>query len=371
MGVALFAAIVWMLVFPVPLMAQSQGDPQASPEEMAGQMLMVGFRGQSLDDAPDMAQALQDGKVGGVILFDYDVVDKKRGRNIASPEQLRALTKSIRERSPLPPFIAVDQEGGRVMRLKPRNGFPDWPSAAALGDTGETTQVYATGKEMGEMLREFGINVNFAPVLDVNTNPDNPVIGKLERSFANDPEQVAAMGTAFAKGLLEAGVLPCVKHFPGHGSSREDSHYGLPDVSDTWRDAELLPFAAAIKGGVPMIMTAHLFNSHWDDEHPATLSRKVLTGMLRERLGYDGVIVSDDMQMGAITEHYGMREAMKLAVNAGVDVLLFGNNLAHDASIAQQAHGILMDLVSSGEIHQARIEEAYRHILQAKQRLPQ
>ncbi|AGW14813.1 putative Beta-N-acetylhexosaminidase [Megalodesulfovibrio gigas DSM 1382 = ATCC 19364] len=344
--------------------------PAPTLAEMAGQMLMVGFRGQTLAAAPDTVRALRAGQLGGVILFDFDVAAKTPGRNIVSPAQLAALTREIAAAAPTPPFIAVDQEGGRVMRLKAKSGFPDWPSAADMGAQGASpanrATVQATGRRMGTLLREQGLTLNFAPVLDVNVNPENPVIGKIGRSFSSDAEVVEALGTAFMQGLSQGGVLPCVKHFPGHGSSREDSHLGLPDVTTTWTARELSPFQAAIAAGCPMVMTAHLFNAHWDPTLPATLSPRVLQGMLRRELGFRGVIVSDDMQMAAITGHYGMQEAVRLAVLAGVDMLIFGNNLQHDPAIAAKAHAMLMELVARGEIPAARIQESYTRIMALK-----
>ncbi|GAB7081601.1 glycoside hydrolase family 3 protein [Megalodesulfovibrio paquesii] len=334
--------------------------------EMCGQMLMTGFRGLTLAEAPETAQALAAGKLGGVVLFDYDVVTKTTGRNIASPEQLDALTRDIKQAAPVRPFIAVDQEGGRVMRLKPRYGFPEWPSAAQMGARSSPAQLRSWGQRMGELLRQHGLNLNFAPVLDVNVNPENPVIGKLERSFSESPGGVGSAGMAFMQGLIQAGVLPCIKHFPGHGSSREDSHLGLPDVSSTWSSRELLPFRMAIEAGCPMVMTGHLFNSRWDPVLPATLSPKVLQGMLRKDLGFKGVIVSDDLQMAAIARQYGLRETIRLAVLAGVDILLFGNNLQYDAALAQRVHALLLELVTSGAIPRERIHESYQRIMLLK-----
>ncbi len=362
MRIALVLMVSWLLLGGMDTAAHAE----PSLEAMAGQMLLVGFRGQTLEEAPEFQQALKDGLVGGVVLFDYDVASKKRGRNIGSPEQVMALNKAIAAAASVPPIIAVDQEGGKVMRLKPKAGFPDWPSAAEIGRTMNGEATLALSMEMGRMLKRYGFTMNFAPVLDVNVHPKNPIIGGVSRSFSKDPKEVALLGTAFMLGLRDGGVLPCIKHFPGHGSSRDDSHLGLPDVSDTWSEAELLPFQAAIDAGAPMVMTAHLFNSHWDPSHPATLSYNVLHNMLRGQLGFKGVIVSDDMQMGAITDHYGMRDAIKLAVNAGVDMLLFGNNLEYDPAIAQKAHGILMELVQAGEIPQERIMEAGQRVLNLK-----
>lgn len=352
---------------------------------MAGQMLLIGFRGaEPLVEPPDNATnrsmaplpiltEIPRENLGGVILFDRDV-KRGSGRNIQSPEQLRRLTGAIERMAALtrtpPPFIAVDQEGGRVQRLKPANGFPATPAAAALcPGEGDTRQALAAGELTGRTLRQAGVNLDFAPVCDVNVNPQNPVIGGLGRSFSADPARAGECAAAFAVGLKGQGVLAVAKHFPGHGSSAADSHLGFTDVTGTWTDAELTPFAMLIDRGLAdMVMTAHVFDAKLDPRDPASLSRPVTTGLLRGRLGYGGVVVTDDLQMRAITSRYGFKEALGRAVNAGADVLLIGDNLEYDAQIGRKALDDLMELVAEGVVPAARIRESYARIMELKQR---
>jgi beta-N-acetylhexosaminidase len=349
---------------------------QPTPElkRLAGQMLLVGFRGAEPSDEngqplPILSQVAEL-NLGGVILFDRDAALGIPDRNIKSPEQVQRLTSALSlaaTNAGLPPlFIAVDQEGGRVQRLKPANGFPDSPAAAELcpeapqaQSAADSAPALTAGAATGRMLREAGFNLDFAPVCDVNVNPDNPVIGKIGRSFSADPKQAAACAGAFAQGLQGQGVLTAAKHFPGHGSSTSDSHLGFTDVSATWTEAELQPFVELIRAGLAdMVMTAHVFNTRLDTKHPATLSRPVITGLLRKKLSYTGVVVTDDLQMRAVASRYGFKEALGLAVNAGADILLIGNNLEYDENIAPKALDLLMELVAEGVVCPERIRES-------------
>lgn len=344
----------------------------SSPEELdlwIGQMLMVGFRGTELPpDHPFLAD-VRDLKVGGVILFDYDVALKSPVRNIQSKEQVRRLTSALQSAAARPLFIAVDQEGGRVARLKPQHGFPPLPSQAELGRLNREEATRTHARRTAKSLAEVGINVNFAPVVDL-FHPDNPVIGRLERSYGADTALVIRHARWTIEEFQRKGILSAVKHFPGHGSSREDSHLGLPDVTAVWSPKELEPFAALIREGLTdMVMTAHLFNRRWDPDHPATLSERVLTGVLRQELGFEGVIVSDDMQMGAIRDTAGWEEALERAIRAGVDVLLFGNNLQYEPEVARKAAAALKDLVAAGKIPPERLRQSFLRIERIKKRL--
>ncbi|HWR03977.1 MAG TPA: glycoside hydrolase family 3 N-terminal domain-containing protein [Humidesulfovibrio sp.] len=351
--------------------------PTPELKRQAGQMLLVGFRGaEPLDEQgrplPILGQ-IPRLNLGGVILFDRDAQLGTPGRNVANPEQLKrlnaALSKAAANASQPPLFVAVDQEGGRVQRLKPVNGFPDGPAAADLcpADDAQAELARTAGTATGRMLREAGFNLDFAPVCDVNVNPENPVIGGIGRSFSADPKRVADCAGAFAQGLQSQGVLTAAKHFPGHGSSASDSHLGFTDVSATWSEAELSPFAALIQSGrADMIMTAHVFNDRLDARHPATLSRPVITGLLRRKLGFTGVVVTDDLQMRAITSKYGLKEALGLAVNAGADLLLIGNNLAYEEDAPDKAISALMELVAEGTVSPARIRESAGRIAALK-----
>lgn len=336
---------------------------------MTGQMIMVGFRGLALEPDSPIVEDVRNGRVGGVILFDYDVLLKNPVRNVRSKEQVARLTSSLQHLAPTPLLVVVDQEGGKVARLKERHGFMPMPSAAELGrGSPETTERVALA--MGREMAACGINMDFAPTADVNVNPDNPVIGRIGRSFSSDPRAVADHAAAFARGLRAAGVIPVLKHFPGHGSSTADSHLGLADVSATWSERELTPYRRMIEdGGLDAVMTGHLFNARLDPNHPATLSRATVRELLRGRLGHSGLVISDDLQMRAITDHYGLREAIRLALDAGVDVLLFGNNLEHDPLIARKAQAIIMELVDSGQVSCPRIRESHERIMALKARL--
>lgn len=338
-------------------------------EVMIGQMIMVGFRGFELDSESKIISQIRDYHLGGVILFDYDVQLGIPERNIKNPEQVFALVSELRKASKIPLFVAIDQEGGRVARLKERHGFPATHSAEYLGAKNDHTFTYQASRDIAALLDSMKINLNLAPVVDVNINPDNPAIGRLARSFSSDPVTVGLHAASFIDGQRAEGVLSCIKHFPGHGSAFNDSHYGLTDISETWTDRELDPYRYLIeKDKVDMIMTGHLFHHGLDSEHPATLSQRTLSGLLREGLGYDGIIISDDMNMQAITDHYGLEEAVLLALQAGVDILLYANNMEYDPDIAEKLHNYIKKLVDEGKIARERIAESYERIMKLKAR---
>jgi len=279
-------------------------------------------------------------------------------------------------------LIGIDQEGGRVQRLRSGRGFAETPAAAELCPGGPSTQdsaqgpapnvapALAAGQAVGATLAAAGINLDFAPVADVNVNPANPVIGGLGRSFSSDPKEVAACAGAFARGLKSRGVLTAAKHFPGHGSSTTDSHLGFTDVTATWTEAELIPFGELTRQDLAdMVMTAHVFDARLDPNYPATLSRAVIDGILRGRLGFAGVVVTDDLQMRAVAGRYGLKESVRLIVNAGADVLLIGNNLDFDPNIAEKTLDALMALVAEGQVSPERIRQSCARILKLKTKL--
>lgn len=337
-----------------------------------GQMLMVGFRGTRISDESPIVKAMRDQHIGGVVLFDFDVATKKYGRNIVSPMQLLELTNALRRRAGIPLLIAVDQEGGIVRRLKEKDGFPPTVSHARLGEMNNPDSTTYHADIVARSIAVVGINTNFAPVLDLNVNPQNPVIGKLDRSISADPAVVERHAELLIAEHHARGIFCAVKHFPGHGSSRDDSHEGFVDVSDTWTAKELEPFAALVRKGIcDMVMTAHIYNRQLDPVYPATLSAPVIDGILRKRLGFTGVVVTDDMMMKAITDHYGLETAIEKAVNAGADILLFGNNaFTFDPDIARKAFGTLKSLVTAGRISPERIDISWRRIQALKSRLP-
>ncbi len=339
-------------------------------EDKIGQMILVGFRGLEVRDSDPVALDIRERHIGGVVLFDYDVPTRNPVRNIQSPQQVRALTASLNKIARAPLLIAVDQEGGNVQRLKEKSGFPASISQQRLGDLNDPQVTRRYAETTARTLADLGINLNFAPVVDLNTNPQNPIIGGIERSFSAGPKTVIDHATQVIQAHRERGVLTTLKHFPGHGSSRADSHLGLVDVTNTWSQAELEPYASLVGAGLcDAVMTAHIFNSKLDPEWPATLSRSTITGILRERLHYDGVVISDDLQMKAIADHYGLETTIHRAIDAGVDVLAIANNSVYDERVAGRAIEIIKQLVQDGRISAARIEQSYQRIMQLKARL--
>ena len=335
--------------------------PRADIRRKIGQMIMVGFRGLTLADAGPLADQISAGQVGGVVLFDVDLLNNRSPvRNVQSREQVRNLTLELGGVAQSPLVIATDQEGGRVARLKPSHGFPATRSAQDLG-AGDPAQTRAQAEEVGGTLSNVGINTNLAPVVDVNVNPSSPAIGALGRSYSADPEAVTRHARAAVAGHRSAGVISVLKHFPGHGSATADSHLGIVDVTDTWSRVELEPYRALIASGdAQVVMTAHVFNRSLDPDWPSTLSPKVLDDILRKDLRFDGVVISDDMQMGAIQDHYPLEDAVRQALLAGVDMLMFANNnpKAYEPDIAPRVIDVIANLVERGIITEQRIDQS-------------
>lgn len=362
------------------------GSPNAATKQDAsldvkiGQMLMVGFRGLRINENPSIVRDIRHYHLGGIILFDYDVPTQKPVRNIESFEQVKELVASLQNVSPTPLLVAIDQEGGKISRLptslplhrsgKESLGFPPTVSAQYLGTMNDPALTFEQAANTAETLAELGINLNLAPCVDLNINPDNPVIGRLERSFSADPGIVTKHAIEFIKAHHQQDILCAIKHFPGHGSSAADSHLGMVDITDTWTAAELKPYENIIKAGLAdVIMTAHVFNAHLDDKYPATLSKPIITGILRKQLGYDGVVISDDMQMRAIIDNYGFETAIQAAIEAGVDIILIANNSIYEEDSVPRSVAIIKKLVQDGTISEKRINESYQRIQKLKSRL--
>lgn len=348
--------------------AQTPATNKVSLDQKIGQMLMVGFRGLDAVPGDPIVENIRKFHIGGVVLFDYDVPADTSVRNIRSPEQVSVLTSDLQDFSHIPLFIAIDQEGGKVARLKPSHGFPPTVSAAYLGrfNHPDTTAKYA--RRTAEMLHNTGINVNLAPVVDVNLNPDNPVIGGLDRSISGSPAVVAEVAELYIRLMHREGIITALKHFPGHGSSENDSHKEFVDVTGHWKQTELAPYRRLVsKGLADMVMTAHIFNARLDSMHPATLSGKVINGLLRDSLQFKGVVISDDMQMNAIRSYYGLEETILKSIRAGVDILVFANNTIYDEDIARKAHTIIKNLVQDGSISPERIDTSFHRIMQLKE----
>ena len=341
----------------------SEKDSDVSLEFKIGQMLLVGYRGLEVSDQHPAIRDIRELHLGGIILSDYDVASKQYRRNIESPAQVLKLTKALQQASTVPLLIAIDHEGGVITRLKESYGFPATVSHKYLGANDYDT-TYREAQKMSETLAAIGVNLNLAPVIDLNLNPKNPVIARLDRSFSADPKVVTRHALEFIQAHREHGVYCSVKHFPGHGSASEDSHLGLVDVTDVWSRTELEPYRRLIKAGkVDAIMTAHVFNAHLDPDYPATLSKATVTGLLRNELNYKGVVISDDLQMKAITGHYGFETAVLKALEAGIDILLIANNSDnYDETIARRTFNLIQKFVREGVISEARIDQSYQRI---------
>ncbi len=344
--------------------------PDVDLDAKIGQMLLLGFRGYELKADDAIVRDLAERNLGAVVLFSYDSQLKKFERNIQSPAQLQALNASLQEYAETPLLITIDQEGGIVSRLGEQFGFPATQPQEFYGMKNDEALTRAAAEAEGKILREMGINMNLAPVVDLNLNPDNPIIGKYRRSFSADPHIVTTQALAEIEGYHAQNILTTLKHFPGHGSSTGDSHQGFVDVTTTWQDIELEPYRNLIRAGLAdSIMTAHIFNANLDPQYPATLSKKIITGILRAQLGYEGVVISDDMQMGAIRQYFGFEQAIELAINAGVDILAIANNLVYEPDVAIRAVNIIRQLVNDGKISEQRIDESYQRIMRLKAKI--
>jgi beta-N-acetylhexosaminidase len=342
--------------------------PDVSLDARIGQMLMVGFRGLGVSDDYFIVRDIRERNLGGVVLFDYDVPSQSPVRNVESPEQVQALVASLQAISDTRLLVAIDHEGGLLTRLKEERGFPPTLSHQALGEIDDADFTYEQATAMAQTLARLGINLNLAPVVDLNVNPDNPIIAKYERSFSADPQVVTRHALAFIEAHHAQDVRCTPKHFPGHGSSTGDTHAGRVDVTDTWSWEELLPFAHIVEVGIAdAIMTAHVFNADLDADDPATLSSKIIGGLIRGKLAFDGVVISDDMQMRAISNHYGFEAAIEKAIEAGVDILTFANNSTYEEDIVARAVTHIKRLVEEGTIGETRIDKSYQRIKRLKE----
>ena len=371
MAASLFRALLLALALSVSVWAA--GCRSVAPERFGelnprlGELLLVGFHGTTLQDNAALDRLLCETRVAGVILFARNIVDAAQTARLT-----RGLTARARACTGRPLLVAVDAEGGQVMRLGPAAGWTATLSHQDLGQAGDLAQTELEARRIGGMLRDAGINWNLAPVIDVGYNPANPVIVGVGRSFGANPKLVAAQARAYIAGMHAAGILTAVKHFPGHGSSVDDSHAGFVDVTDTARpDVELVPYRLLLAEGVmDAVMTAHVFNRHLDAWVPATLSRPTIDGVLRSELGWRGVVVSDDMRMGAIEQHYGAGDAAVLALRAGVDLILIADDrLPGDRSASAETLKTIRGAVRRGRLPAGQVEEALARIAALRSRL--
>lgn len=323
-------------------------------EDKVGQMFMVGFEGTEVPFS--LMQAIDGARFGNFIYF---------GANVADDSKVASMSREIQNKVVsslgIPAFISMDQEGGMVVRFA--GEATHFIGNMALAATKDSHNAYLVGQYEGMELRHFGINTNLAPVLDVNNNPNNPIIGV--RSYSDQADVVSSFGLQMIEGLRSSQVMATVKHFPGHGDTSIDSHYGLPMIPhdlERLYQVELAPFIDAIEAGVDTIMSAHIIFSAIDPDYPATLSKKVLTELLRETLGFEGLIMTDEMRMSAIRDNFSAGEAAVLAVLAGVDILLY----AESTSTSLQALQGVLDALDDGTLTESRIDESVRRILRKK-----
>lgn len=322
-------------------------------DEKIGQLIITGFNGSEYND--DMDRLINEYKVGGVILF---------ARNIEDSNQMIDLTRALQENNNnLPLFISIDEEGGRVSRLP--DDVEKFPSAFTIGLINDQQTAYENGKEIGYTLKRLGINLDYAPALDIYSNENNTVIG--DRAFSTEESIVSTMGIATMEGIEDSDIIPVVKHFPGHGDTEVDSHYGLPIVYKTLeelRNFEFIPFVKAIESGCDVIMVSHIILNEVDSSNPASLSKIVISDLLRKDMGFDKVVITDDMSMGAITSIMSIEEACIKSIEAGCDILLLGN--AYE-EIEQVINSIKLKLYN-GEISEEQINKSVNRILELKKK---
>lgn len=330
-----------------------------------GQMIMIGFPGSQVDSL--VLQEVAAGKAGAVIFFEKNIPPTN------SYNGLKKIIWSYKKAATIPLLVAIDQEGGKVNRLKEKYGFPRSVSATQLGKYPlDSVQFYA--ESLAGNLAGLGFNINFAPVVDLKINPTNTAIVRPERPFAKDPDSVVLYAREYIKAHRKIGVLTSLKHFPGHGSSTADTHFGVADVTNTWTTDELKPYRQLIdEGFADAVMSSHIVHKGLDPAaYPGTMSKRVLDSVLRKQLHFDGVVFSDDMHMHAISKQYGWDEAIKRAINAGIDVLCFSNNIpGSEQRTVDQVYQIIRTAVEKGDVPLARINQSYQRIMKLKRRLDQ
>lgn len=319
---------------------------------------MVGFRGTRLGADDWILRAIAEQGLGGVILFDRDQLTGAR-RNISSPSQVTSLIRALRQRSPGRLIVSIDQEGGQIARLNPADGFPATRSQAEIGAANSPVMTGGWARGIADSLASIGVSLNFAPVVDLNVNPGNPAIGALGRSFSASPGVVVANATEEIREHRAAGVRTVLKHFPGFGSATGNTDFGVVDVSATWRPIELEPFRRLVAAGMAdAVMVAHLLNRQLDPARPASLSAAVVHDLLRVKLGWAGAVVSDDMQAVAISSRYGRGEAVAMALEAGMDMLVFANQQVYDTKVVEETVDTVVGLVRNGRISEAQIDRS-------------
>ena len=338
-------------------------------DQLVGQLIIAGFRGDKVSDNSNIVRYIKEYNLSGVILYDQDIEKNKLGsRNIKSPAQLKILTDNLQSISDNPLFISIDQEGGNVNRLHSSYGFPEFPSWQHIGLLDNDLMTKQFAKSMSETMTRAGININFAPVLDLDYGSET-YIGKLERAFSGNPKKVIEHSKIFIDTLKNDNIISCGKHFPGQGSAKGDTHQGFIDISNTWSVADLLPYTELIESKcLDMIMVSHVFNNKFDAELPASLSHETITSSLRNDLNFQGVIICDDPSMRAISDNYEYEDMFVLMINAGIDLLCLGNNLNFDPKCIPAAVNVIRNAVEKERIHIDRINESIKRINSLKKK---
>ena len=338
--------------------------------KLIGQMIMVGIKGHDRDAAYGFFEKNYQYHVGGIILYDEDITTNPPSlHNIRSQKQLSSFTNYLQEFSSNPLLIGIDQEGGKVNRLKEIYGFPKTISWSKLGKINDLQKTEFESNNIAKSLSRCGINLNFSPVLDLDLSKDN-IISQKDRAISSDSKIVYEHAQTLIKCHLDHDIIPVGKHFPGQGSSQGDTHQDWVDVSDTWSEIELRPYKKLIQANnISAIMTSHLYNKYLDESYPATLSKKIINDLLREKMNFKGVVISDDPQMEAISSRYNLERIIELMICAGVDIFCFGNNLVYDPDIVKKIHQAVLNLLKNQKIDISMLEKSNERIMNLKSKI--
>ncbi|MCX7876983.1 MAG: hypothetical protein N2321_12575 [Melioribacteraceae bacterium] len=341
-----------------------------SLDEKIGQMILTGFRGKQVDKNSIIVKDITKNKLGNVWITDNENSDNKPIGNIESKEQLKKLIDDLQNFSHYKLFISADVEGGNVVRLKEKYGFPKTYSAKFLGDKNDLSFTKETASLLAQTLKEVGINLNFAPVVDLNINKELNIIGRKERSFSEDPEIVFQHAKEFIIAHKEKNIATCLKHFPGHGSALSDTHAGFVDATFQWSEKELIPYKLLIKENlVDAVMISHIFNQKLDNKFPASLSKKTITDLLRDKLFFDGIVFTDDLNMKAINDNFHLEKSIELAINAGADILVISNIKNPLANFVERTIFHIKNLLEQNIISEKRIDESFERIKKLKMKI--
>ncbi len=337
-------------------------------EEKAAKMLIVGVIGQDIKADNPLVDMIVEKKVSGVILFEHNITHISKKKD--SKAILQKMLVDIQALSDEKLFLAVDQEGGLVNRLKSKYGFAPMISHKEVGQADSLSYTKEVADVIAGEVKSAGFNINFAPCIDVDINPLCPVIGKVKRSFSSDADKVIDHASVYIDSHRDKNIITSLKHFPGHGSSVVDSHLGFTDITNTWSKEELKPFQELIDSNrADIVMAGHLYNKNIDAKYPASLSKIMIDSLLRGEMGYNGVVMTDDMQMKAITDNYGFEEALILAVNAGVDMFIISSNTSKGSYNAIEAIDIIVNGVKKGLIKESQIDKSIARIEELRQKL--